>query len=107
MKWIQSLFREPRDGGLPILKSSHRLTGELVTKLLKCAACELSKAPKQQLNQIIRAPRGKGRLRQHQQIRKGDLEPGQQVSIDQYQSTTSGRRLGFRGKEKKKFCGGT
>ena len=29
------------------------------------------------------------------------------MNIDQYQSTTPGRRLGLKGKEKKKFCGET
>ena len=52
------------------------------------------------------SPRGKGKSKQFR-IRKEDLDPGQRVSIDQYQSTTPGRRLGSKGKEKKKFCGGT
>ena len=104
--WIQSLFREPRDGGKPILKSRHRLTGEMVTRHLKYIACELSKASKQKSVTKDPLPRGKGRKLQLK-IRKKDLDPGQRASIDQYQSSTPGRRLGSRGKEKKKYCGGT
>ena len=76
MPWVWSLFQEPHNGGLPILKSSHKLTGELVAKMLKYAVCEFSKASKQQLNHTFQAPRGKSCLRQHQKIRKEDLEPG-------------------------------
>ena len=39
-------------------------------------------------------------------IRKENLVPGQRVSIDQYQSRIPGKRLGSRGKEKKKYYGG-
>ena len=76
----------------------------MVRKSLKCAACELSKASKQ------RSSSGETNSKQNSnilKIRKEDLVPGQRVSIDQYQSTTPGRRLGSKGKEKKKFCGGT
>ena len=47
LQWIQSLFSIPRDESSPTLRSCHKLTGEIVRKLLKCAACELSKASKQ------------------------------------------------------------
>ena len=100
------MFRETKDGQPPLLKPRYKLTGEMTRRLLKCAACELSKASKQQLNSNVPQPRGKGRQR-HLKIRREDLKPGQRVSIDQYQSTTPGRRLGSKGKEKKKFCGGT
>ena len=66
MPWVPSLFQEPCDGGMSILKSLHKLTGDLVAKMLKCAAFELSKASKQQLNLMFWAPRGKGHLFQHQ-----------------------------------------
>ena len=78
----------------------------MVRKKLKCAACELSQASKQKAVSRDPAPRGKGSSKKFR-IRKEDLDPGQRVSIDQYQSTTPGRRLGSKGKEKKKFCGGT
>ena len=58
--WIQSLFSEPRDGERPILKSHHRLTGDMVARHLKCAACELSKASKQKSVTKDPLPRGKG-----------------------------------------------
>ena len=102
--WIQSLFSVPRDGGSPTLRSSHKLTGETVNKSLKCAACELSKASKQSSNTQRRKDK---RVPNILRIRKEDLNPGQRVSIDQYQSRTPGRRLGTKGSEKKKFCGGT
>ena len=78
----------------------------MIANLLKCAACELSKASKQRLNSFVPQSRGKGRQKQFK-IRNEDLEPGQKVSIDQYQSTTPGRRVGSKGKEKNIFCGGT
>ena len=73
-------FSEPQDGSHPILKSRHKLTGELVINRLKCAACELSKASRERLNLNDPLPRGKGH-KKHMHIRKEDLIPGQCVSI--------------------------
>ena len=39
LTWIQYLFRETKDERPPLLKSKHKLTGEMTRRLLKCTAC--------------------------------------------------------------------
>lgn len=54
------------------------------------------------LNAFKLKRKGKGKVKQLKKKRV-DIEPGQRVSIDQYQSTIPGRRLGLREKKKKNF----
>ena len=69
-----------------------------------CEACELAKARKRPTGFSKTVPRPEVK----DIIRADDLSPGNQVSVDQYESSVRGRRLETKGREKfeHRYCGG-
>eukprot|EP00934_Nitzschia_sp_Nitz4_P006171 Nitzschia sp. Nitz4//scaffold433_size7783//3146//4816//NITZ4_009149-RA/size7783-exonerate_protein2genome-gene-0.0-mRNA-1//-1//CDS//3329551824//6161//frame0 len=97
--WIQSLLSQPRDGSQPTLQCKHRAAATTSRKIF-CTACNLGKAKS-------RSPTGTLQVAQHPDpIRADDLNPGDCVSIDIFQSATPGRTLGDRASNNR-FAGGT
>jgi len=78
--------------------------GNCNTKDLKCAACEFGKATKRPTGTTT-VTRDKDK---ECELKKGDLFPGQRVSVDHYQSAQPGRLYKSRGgtNAKDMFCGG-
>jgi hypothetical protein len=113
-RWVQSLmiprtprYRRHRDGdGLlrKVIATKHNSTRTCDTASLLCTACKLARAN--------RRPDGVTRtvVRAHEMaVRRGDLRPGDCVSLDQYESSYPGRLPHTRGSEpgKTKYVGGT
>jgi hypothetical protein len=99
--WIQRLASDPRSDRRRILQTKHVLSS---ADVLYCAACSLSKLKRKKPPGYIG-----GKAPPEMQIRKGDLQPGDCVSVDQYVSSVPGRLPHTAGKEKpnEKYNGGT
>ena len=78
---------------------------QLRCELPRCEACQCAKARKRPSG----ATHTKTKPETTETIRAGDLQPGDCVSIDQYESSVRGRRMETRGKERTshQYCGGT
>jgi hypothetical protein len=88
--WIQRLASEPRNGRRKILESKLQIS---TAECPYCAACTLSKLQQ-------RKPPGQigGKPPPEMQIRAGDLQPGDCVSVDQYVSSVPGRLPNTKGR---------
>lgn len=100
--WVQRLASDPRsEKRRRVLTATNQIS---TVKPPFCAACLLSKIKRKQ-------PPGSvgGKPPPSMQIRSGDLQPGQCVSVDQYVSSVPGRLPNTMGKEpsKLKYHGGT
>jgi hypothetical protein len=107
-KWIQRLASTPRkslDGmeGKPILRTRNQRVSSCPTPL--CAACQMSKQTRRNPEVKIGSPIPEKEM----SLKRGNLQPGDMVSIDQYVSTVPGRLPKTYGKEPKKdkYTGGT
>jgi hypothetical protein len=114
-KWIQSLMsprsprykthRESADGiRRTVIQTINQSTRTCASQDLLCTACKLARGK--------RRPDGVTRtaIRAHEMaLRRGDLAPGDCVSLDQYESSYPGRLPHTRGHEKtaNKYIGGT
>ena len=78
---------------------------QLRCELPRCEACLCARARKRPTG----AKHSKPDPEHTDVIREGDLKPGDQVSVDQYESSVRGRRMETRGRERMehRFCGGT
>ena len=103
-QWNQALLRSQQDGTPPIVHPKKPTAGSCDTSGLLCAACQMSKATRRATQEARRTS-----LFDSTVIRKGDLSPGQAVSMDQFMSMTPGRLPNTKGKEPDthKFNGGT
>jgi hypothetical protein len=103
-QWVQALAAKPRtQDAKPLLLV--KLPGVSSTVPPKCTACQLAKQSRRGAKSSTEF-----KLEDRDMILKSnDLQPGDCVSIDQYQSTVKGRLPHTRGKEKpdEKFNGGT
>ena len=108
MGWIQSLAAVPEQRGdnvgmRPIIQTKANSQMSSCERPL-CTACELSKATRRTREGARQCTGGCEAA-----IRSSSLQPGDQVLIDQYQSSFPGRLPHTKGKEKKKdqYTGGT
>eukprot|EP00977_Amphora_coffeiformis_P022689 scaffold11272_cov158-Amphora_coffeaeformis.AAC.1 len=113
MQLIQKLY-QPEDqsmpdfdghptSGLPCLLA--RDSAQLKCAIPLCEACELARARKRPTGATTKTPVPET----VDSIRADDLEPGETVSVDQYESSVRGQRLETKGleREDRKYCGGT
>lgn len=102
-RWIQRLLRPSQDRVEPSLLSAAHGASSCVPPV--CAACQYGKQTRRPDGARIvqNRPSKEGALSQ------GDLIPGSCISVDQFESTTKGRRSHTFGKEpnEERFCGGT
>ena len=91
-QWIQNLMRNKREGSDPILPTKHTQTSCCRAPL--CGSCLAGKQHLKGSGAII------GKKVAFMNIKKGDLVPGQHVSVDQYESRILGRLAHMKGKEK-------
>jgi hypothetical protein len=107
-QWVQKLATVPRnkedgDNRLPILKTKTPRVSSCQAPL--CTACQLARQTRRGAgtSQELKDPKKESLLK------RGNLEPGQMVSIDQYISALPGRLPHTKGKESKKdmYRGGT
>lgn len=100
----QALLCKQADGGPPKVKPKNERASSCNTEGMLCTACCLAKAARRSGKRQKQAA-----VFDDMVIRKGDLHPGDAVSIDQFMSTTPGRLPHTKGKEPKKdkFRGGT
>ena len=99
---VQALLREPHEKGIQHRILTPKNKPAAFRNCPLCAACQLSK-------QSRRAPPRQPAPPPHLNIWRGDLQPGDCVSIDQYKLSIPGRLPNTKGKEtkKSKFNGGT
>jgi hypothetical protein len=107
-KWIQRLASTPRKSpegleGKPVLRTRNKSVSSCPAPL--CAACQMSKQTRRNPEVKIGSPIPEKEM----SLKRGDLQPGDMVSIDQYVSTVPGRLPKTYGKEPKKdkYSGGT
>jgi hypothetical protein len=106
-QWVQWLAATPRD------RENNRLEPLLETKeqkisscaLLLCAACQVAKQARRGA-EVFKNVLEEGK---EMVLKRGHLQPGDMVSIDQYKSVSPGRLPNTKGKEQKKdkYCGRT
>ena len=113
MKLIQKLY-QPEDLSSPDF-DGHPTSGDpcllakdsaqLRCQIPVCEACEVARARKRPTGATTKTPVPEVL----DSIRAEDLEPGDCVSVDQYESSVRGRRLETKGRERwdYKYCGGT
>ena len=104
-EWIQDLCRDPKTDRRRILRTRHRHVSSCPVNSLRCAACQLGKQRRRGANtQHTNTKDGRFMV-----TRSNNLRPGDCVSLDQYDSTLTGRLPHTRGKEPKKdqYTGGT
>ena len=105
--WIQrlaSVVRKPPDGiEVPILKTKEKRVSACQRPF--CTACQMAKQTRKSPGVSIEKPIPDKEML----LRRGKLKPGEQVSIDQYESALPGRLPHTKGKEPKrdKYVGGT
>jgi Reverse transcriptase (RNA-dependent DNA polymerase) len=101
--WVQQLLREPQDGSAPVIQVKNKSASSCPAPL--CAACQLARKTRTGagVSTEYKDPDKEFRLK------IDDLEPGNTVSMDQYQSPERGRLPNTYGKEKEeaKYGGGT
>ena len=104
LRWCQSLMCKKSDGSEPLFHPKYPAIANLDTTHLQCDTCVTAKATKVGHMEAERAAQF-----QKMMIRKGDLKPGDMVSLDQYHSSTPGRLPDSAGKEHLANCyhGGT
>ena len=106
-KWIQKLATKPRkppEGiDLPILKTKTPSVSSCPAP--KCTACQMAKQTRRNPGVSVGMPIPEKEM----SLRRGKLQPGDMVSIDQYVSALPGRLPHTKGKEHKrqKYNGGT
>lgn len=102
--WIQKLAARqcnPKEGQEePILSTKQPTVSSCQAPL--CTACQMAKQNRRGTGVSVKPDK-------EMAIRKGNIQPGEMVSIDQYISSIPGRLPNTRGKEskKEKFIGGT
>ena len=97
-EWIQDLCRDPQTDRRRILHTKHRQVSNCPVNGLRCTACQLGKQRRRGANtQHTHTKDGR-----HMVTRSENLRPGDCVSLDQYDSTLTGRLPHTRGKEPKK-----
>ena len=104
LQWIQTLCREPTRTHCRFLLDTHHSTTPSCV-LPKCAACMLGKQTRRRPGTNTGAlVKGKEMM-----LRREHLQPGDCVSLDQYESSIPGRLPHTYGKEKKddQYNGGT
>jgi hypothetical protein len=105
--WIQKLAAKPRkppDGiERPILKTKEPRVSSCPRPL--CTACQMAKQNRRSPGVTVGTPVSEKEM----SLRRGKLNPGEMVSIDQYESALPGRLPHTKGKEPKrtKYTGGT
>eukprot|EP00977_Amphora_coffeiformis_P015964 scaffold4831_cov95-Amphora_coffeaeformis.AAC.3 len=113
MQLIQKLY-QPEDQSMPDF-DGHPTSGlpcrlacnstQLKCAIPLCEACELARARKRPTGETTKTPVPET----VDSIRADDLEPGETVSVDQYESSVRGHRLETKGHERedRKYCSGT
>ena len=101
LRTIRALFKMHK-GRPPILKTKHKVTEEIA---IKCASCQVANAKRRSSG----ATTTTARPSKTNSLSAEDLKPGQAVSLDQYESSTLGRRSTTFGKESdaQRYRGGT
>ena len=92
-----------RSGKIPCKNS--KAVGNTRMVVPKCATYEFTKAHKRPTEAVYTHAREDKEM----ELKKGDLFPGQQVSVDHYQSAVPGRLCSSRGSHNpdKMYCGGS
>ena len=108
--WVQDLMRPKKneygtDPEPAVIQLSKHLQSASCCDIPKCAGCLYAKMHRISTGSQVTRDRPEKEMA----IRRGAMHPGDRVSVDQYQSTTLGRKAHTKGKEdeSQKYNGGT